>query len=52
MPNMSYCRFVNTYQDLQECFEHMDDEDLSEGRRNIDHVWSLFVVKLQSVVKI
>ena len=30
MPNMSYCRFHNTLQDLRECHEHMDDTDLSE----------------------
>ena len=28
MSNMSYCRFENTYQDLQDCYDHMDDEDL------------------------
>ena len=31
MPNMSYCRFENTYEDLQDCFNALDDEeDLSE----------------------
>jgi len=29
MANMSYCRFQNTYSDLYDCYEHMDDE-LSE----------------------
>lgn len=28
--NMSYCRFHNTLQDLQDCAEHMEDDDLSE----------------------
>ena len=28
MANMSYCRFQNTYSDLRDCDEHMD-EDLS-----------------------
>jgi hypothetical protein len=31
MGNMSYCRFINTLQDLQDCYENMDDEELSEG---------------------
>lgn len=30
MPNMSYCRFENTLRALRDCFNHMDDEDLSE----------------------
>ena len=29
MANMSYCRFQNTYSDLCDCYENMDDE-LSE----------------------
>ena len=34
--NMSYCRFVNTYNDLRDCYNHLDaeqgdgDYDLSE----------------------
>lgn len=33
MSNMSYCRFENTYKDLQDCYEAMGDgiEDLSES---------------------
>jgi len=30
MSNMSYCRFQNTLGDLQDCYEHIDDEDLSK----------------------
>ena len=26
MPNMSYCRFENTYNDLVDCSEHIHDE--------------------------
>jgi hypothetical protein len=29
MANMSYCRFQNTLGDLRDCYENMDDEDLS-----------------------
>ena len=25
MPNMSYCRFHNTVQDMQDCFDIMDE---------------------------
>lgn len=27
MPNMSYVQFENTYHDLQQCYDSMDDED-------------------------
>ena len=30
MPNMSYIQFENTYDDLRQCYEAMDEED--EGR--------------------
>lgn len=30
MSNMSYCRFTNTLSDLEECYEHMDDENLGD----------------------
>lgn len=31
MGNMSYCRFENTYHDLQDCYEAiMEEEELSE----------------------
>lgn len=30
MANMSYCRFQNTANDLEDCVEHMDD-DLSDS---------------------
>ena len=29
MGNMAYCRFVNTLEDLRDCYDHLDD-DLSE----------------------
>ena len=31
MSNMSYCRFENTLQDLEDCYEHMSDEPLSDS---------------------
>ncbi len=30
MPNMGYCRFQNTLNDLRDCQEHLDDPDLSK----------------------
>ena len=32
MANMSYCKFENTYSDLRDCYESMDDE-LSESEQ-------------------
>ncbi len=30
MANMSYCRFENTYKALSDCYDNMDDDELSE----------------------
>lgn len=30
MANMSYCRFTNTLTDLMDCYEHMDDDEISD----------------------
>jgi hypothetical protein len=30
MANMGYCRFQNTLPDLQNCYEHMEDTNLSK----------------------
>ena len=30
MPNMSYCRFYNTYQDLKDCKEALEDNNFDE----------------------
>lgn len=30
MSNMSYCRFRNTLEDLRDCYNHIDEGDLSE----------------------
>lgn len=30
---MSYCRFRNTLSDLEDCYEHIDDEDLDEEEK-------------------
>ena len=33
MPNMSYCRFTNTVADLRDCYDNMDDDDLSDAEK-------------------
>ena len=33
MSNMSYCRFENTLNDLRDCEEHLDDDDLSKSEK-------------------
>jgi len=33
MSNMSYCRFSNTLDDLQDCYENMDDEPSEESEK-------------------
>ena len=33
MPNMSYCRFENTYRELCDCVNHMEDDDLSKSEK-------------------
>ncbi|MEK6281901.1 MAG: hypothetical protein AABN95_16225 [Acidobacteriota bacterium] len=30
MSNMSYCRFENALEDLEDCFDHISDDGLSE----------------------
>ena len=34
MANMSYCRFRNTLNDLQDCFNNFDDNDLDLSESN------------------
>lgn len=31
MANMSYCRFENTFKDLKDCVDHLEDEDVSSS---------------------
>lgn len=34
MANMSYCRWENTYNDLNDCADHVNDDDLSKSEGN------------------
>lgn len=34
MGNMSYCRFQNTLQYLRDCYENMDDTDISDEEKS------------------
>lgn len=42
MANMSYCRWQNTLDDLQDCYDHLFDDDLSpeedRARRQLIHL--------------
>lgn len=33
MANMSYCRFRNTFEDLLDCYENMDDNPLDDEKK-------------------
>ena len=33
MANMGYCRFENTMNAMQDCHEHIEDDDLSESEK-------------------
>ena len=35
--NMSYCQFENTYNDLKQCFNTLQDEGLPESDRELDN---------------
>lgn len=34
MANMSYCRFENTYRDLDDCLANLGDPDMSESEKH------------------
>lgn len=36
MGNMSYCRFQNTAQDLQDCIDAIEEMNCNNGRNNYD----------------
>lgn len=38
MGNMSYCRFQNTVIDLQDCYDHSDEELSKEEQRAKDRL--------------
>ena len=33
MANMSYCRFENTFEDLKDCADHLEDKDVSSSEK-------------------
>ena len=33
MPNMSYCRFQNTFRDLRECADNFDEAESEEEKK-------------------
>ena len=42
MANMSYCRYQNTYRDLQDIYDNLFDDDLSESEER----YRKYLVKL------
>jgi len=51
MSNMSYCRFENTYRDLQDCAYHITDdlEDKSDEKRYRNKLINLCKIILDNV---
>ena len=35
MSNMSYCRFENTFKDLLDCYENLDDPTLEQSKTEL-----------------
>lgn len=44
--NMSYCRFSNTYQDLKDCYEHMD----KTGSSQLEEAYRLKLIRLCEMI--
>ena len=54
MPNMSYCRFQNTFIDLLDCYSNMNDNDLSiaewKARKNIINTCKLIMDEYEEIL--
>ena len=52
---MSYCRFRNTYKDLRDCYDHINDDDLSkeeaEAKDELIHLCIDILVDLEYQVE-
>jgi hypothetical protein len=46
MSNMSYCRFRNTLNDLRDCANNFDEDDLSDDEHNARRSMILEIVEL------
>ena len=46
MGNMSYCRFHNTLEDLQDCYEHMDEMSRREDKDSGEYKAFLKLISL------
>lgn len=51
MPNMTYCRFENTFKDLKECLEALEWEGLEGVYENANEREKKFILKLLEVSK-
>jgi hypothetical protein len=46
MSNMSYCRFENTYRDLLDCFEALDEIGLVEYEKEANEHEKRYIKKI------
>ena len=46
MPNMSYCRFENTYNDLRDCLDALDNSSVEELEENASQYEKRYIRKL------
>lgn len=46
MPNMSYCRFENTYDDLRDCLEALDNSSVEELEQEASQYEKPYIRKL------
>ena len=44
MPNMSYCKFSNTYRDLMDCYEALCDEDNELSEEEVSAYYDMLEV--------
>lgn len=51
MSNMSHCRFENTYNDLQECYDALSESSIQELEKNANQYERLYIRKLIELCK-
>jgi len=52
MANMSYCRFENTYHDLKDCYEALNEADSLESlEQTVNEYEKKFIQKLVELCK-
>ena len=51
MANMSYCRFQNTAQDIKDCIDAINEEDLKEMSNREEQAFIDFVLHCKEVAE-